>query len=84
MTWPEDFRRLPVTQIVGGHKRWQALDERTLLALGEESGKVVEVVSSVGDTLVEGESPAAGLGRATTGRGKGLEEGVWDGRRAHV
>jgi len=31
-----------------------SLDERTLLALGEESGKVVEVVSSVGETLVEG------------------------------
>lgn len=54
MTRPEDFRRLPVTQILGGHKRWQALDERTLLVLGEESGGVVEVVSSVGDTLVEG------------------------------
>ena len=38
LTRPEYLRRLLVTQILGGHKRWQALDERTLLALGEESG----------------------------------------------
>ena len=54
---PEEFQKLPVTQTVfhsGRPQALQALDERALLTLGSESGGVVEVVSSVGDTLVEG------------------------------
>ena len=54
---PQEFRKLPVTQklvYVGRPRALQALDQRALLALAVESGGVVQVVSSVGDTLVEG------------------------------
>jgi uncharacterized membrane protein len=54
---PQELRSLTVTQTLiysGPPQSLQALDERALLRLGAESGGVVEVVSSVGDTLVEG------------------------------
>jgi uncharacterized membrane protein len=54
---PEEFQKLPVTQTVirtGRPQTLQTVDERALLTLGSESGGVVEVVSSIGDTLVEG------------------------------
>jgi len=72
---PEEFQKLPVTQTVihsGRPQALQALDQRVLLTLGSESGGVVEVVSSVGDTLVEG-TP---LLRVMGGRQQ-IEEKAW-------
>jgi len=72
---PEEFRRLPVTQSLihsGRPQALQALDQRALLTLGSESGGVVEVVSSVGDTLVEGTL----LLRVMGGR-RQIEEKAW-------
>jgi len=57
LSQPEEFQKLPVTQTVfhaGRPQALQALDQQALLMLGSESRGVVEVVSSVGDTLVEG------------------------------
>ncbi len=57
LTRPEELRGLPITQTLihrGRPQALQALDQRALLTLGSESGGVVEVVSSIGDTLVEG------------------------------
>ncbi len=54
---PEEFRRLPVTQTlvhVGRPRALQALDQRALFALAAESGGIVEVVSTIGDTLFDG------------------------------
>jgi uncharacterized membrane protein len=54
---PEEFRELPVTQTLthtGAPQTLQALDQRTLLTLGTQSGGVVEIVSAVGDTLIDG------------------------------
>jgi len=53
---PEKFRKLPVTQTLfysGRPRALQALDQRALFALSAESGGVVEVVSSIGDTLIK-------------------------------
>ena len=57
LTRPEELRGLPITQTLihlGRPQALQALDQRALLTLGSQSGGVVEVVSSIGDTLVEG------------------------------
>ena len=75
LTQPEEFRRLPITQTLihtGRPQALQALDERALLMLGSESGGVVEVVSCIGDTLVEGTL----LLRVMGGRQK-IEKEAW-------
>jgi len=54
---PEELRSLPVTQTLlhtGAPQALQALDQRALLTLGAQSGGVVEIVSTIGDTLIEG------------------------------
>jgi uncharacterized membrane protein len=54
---PEALPSLPVTQTLihtGPPQALQALDQRALLTLGARSGGIVEVVSAIGDTLVEG------------------------------
>jgi uncharacterized membrane protein len=54
---PEEYRRLPVKQTLfhtGRPVVIQAIDEVKLEALAEAAGGVVEVVSAVGDTVVEG------------------------------
>ena len=54
---PEALPSLPVTQTLihtGPPQALQALDQRALLTLGAQSGGIVEVVSAIGDTLVEG------------------------------
>jgi uncharacterized membrane protein len=54
---PEEFQKLPLTQTVIHHGRpqaLQALDQEALLNLGSESGGIVEIALSVGDTLLQG------------------------------
>lgn len=53
---PEEFQNIPVTQILlhaGRPRIIQALNEFSLLKLASDINGVVEVVSSVGDTVVE-------------------------------
>jgi uncharacterized membrane protein len=72
---PEEMRKLPVTQTVihtGRPQALQTFDRRALLTLGSESGGIVDVVSSIGDTLVEGTV----LLRVMGGRQR-VEEGAW-------
>jgi uncharacterized membrane protein len=54
---PEEFQKLPVTQTLlqsGRPLAIQSIDDSSLLRLASEVGGIVEVVSSVGDTVVEG------------------------------
>ena len=54
---PAEFKRLPVTQTIlhtGRPRCIQALNEADLQALASDAGGIVEVVTSVGDTVVEG------------------------------
>jgi uncharacterized membrane protein len=54
---PEELRSLPVTQTLlhtGSPQALQAFDQPALLTLGAQSGGVVEIVSAIGDTLIEG------------------------------
>lgn len=54
---PEEFVNLPVSQTLvhtGRPRALQALDVPALLALSTETGGIVDIVSSVGDCLVEG------------------------------
>jgi len=54
---PEKLRSLPVTQTLlhtGPPQALQAFDQPALLTLGAQSGGVVEIVSAIGDTLIEG------------------------------
>ncbi|MGO9445443.1 MAG: DUF2254 domain-containing protein [Thiobacillaceae bacterium] len=54
---PEEFRGLPVTQTLlhtGAPQALRSLDQRALLTLGAQSGGVAEIVSAIGDTLIEG------------------------------
>ncbi len=54
---PEEFRGLPVTQTLlhtGAPRALQAFDQPALMTLGAQSGGVVEIVSAIGDTLIEG------------------------------
>lgn len=72
---PEEFQKLPITRTVvhtGRPQALQTLDALALLTLGSESGGVVEVVSSIGDTLVEGTV----LLRVMGGRQR-VEEKAW-------
>jgi uncharacterized membrane protein len=72
---PEEFQKMPVTQILfhsGRPRAIQALDEGLLLRLASDTGGIVEVVSSVGDTVVEG-TP---LLRVRGGRGEIAERAL--------
>lgn len=74
---PDEFLALPVTQILlhrGQPRAIQALDESALLKASVAAGGIVEVVSSVGDIVVEGTE----LLRVRGGRRK-IEESVWRG-----
>jgi uncharacterized membrane protein len=54
---PEEFEKVPVTQTLlhaGRPRSIQALDTPVLLQMASHSGGIVEVVSCVGDTVVEG------------------------------
>jgi len=82
---PEGFRGLLVTQTlvhVGRPRALQAFDQRALFALAESARDR----SSSFDHwrhVVRWDSYAAGVGRATTGRGRSLEEDVRDRQRAN-
>ncbi|HTT20263.1 MAG TPA: DUF2254 domain-containing protein [Candidatus Sulfotelmatobacter sp.] len=57
MANPEEFQRVQVTQTLlhaGRPRTIQALDTSALLQIAFNSGGIVEVVCSVGDTVVEG------------------------------
>jgi uncharacterized membrane protein len=54
---PEEFEKIPVTQTLlhtGRPLAIQGIDYTSLFRVASEAGGVVEVVSSVGDTVVEG------------------------------
>jgi uncharacterized membrane protein len=54
---PDEYSRLPATQTlrhIGRPQAVQALDVEALLAAASDAGGIVEVVATVGDTLVEG------------------------------
>jgi len=54
---PEEFVNLPISQTLvhrGRPRALQALNVPALLALSTDTGGIIEIVSSVGDTLVEG------------------------------
>jgi uncharacterized membrane protein len=55
--YPEEFQKSPVTQTLfhrGRPRAVQALEERSLVRFASQIDGIVEVVSSVGDTVVEG------------------------------
>ena len=73
---PEELGNLLVTQRLlhtGPPRALQALDQKTLLTLGAKSGGVVQVVSAIGDTLVEGTVVALVLGGRQL-----IDEDVWN------
>jgi uncharacterized membrane protein len=54
---PDELAQLPTKQLVvhsGGPRALQAIDVRALMALAIETGATVEVLASVGDTLITG------------------------------
>jgi len=57
MVLPDELARIPITQTVvhsGGPQALQAIDVEALMALATQAVATVEVVASVGDTLITG------------------------------
>ena len=82
---PEEFRGLPVTQTLihsGRPQALQALDSGALLRLGAQSGGVVEIVSCHRRHVDRGDGFCCGSWGGDNCRGRGMEEGIRDGRGA--